>query len=126
MSANETTTRANAPEATRERGNRRHLKGVVTSDRMTQTITVRVERTYKHPKYGKFIRKHKKYTAHDEEQVAHVGDIVEIVQSRPISKTKRWRLVHVLESAAMRDPFTEAETGAESMSRRAEDEASEE
>lgn len=78
------------------RNSRRLLQGIVSSNKMAKTITVRVERTYAHPKYGKFVRRHKQYAAHDEEQTAQVGDVVEICATRPISKTKRWRLVNVL------------------------------
>lgn len=81
--------------------NRRTLFGTVVSDRMAKTITVRVERRYKHPKYGKYIRKHKKYHAHDERGEAQIGDYVEIVSTRPLSKLKRWRLIRVVTKAAL-------------------------
>ncbi len=87
-------------EAT-NRNARRVLQGTVTSDKMAKTITVRVERTYAHPKYGKFVRRHKQYASHDEEGLAKVGDTVEIVATRPISKTKRWRLLRVVSTAAL-------------------------
>ncbi len=84
-------------EAQTQRTNRRRvLQGIVTSDAMTKTITVKVERRFKHPKYEKFIRRHKKYHAHDEEGVAKVGDLVEITETRPLSKLKRWRLTNVV------------------------------
>lgn len=91
-----------AENQTRERGLRRTLTGTVTSSKMANTITVQVQRTYKHPKYGKYVRKNKKYHAHDEAEVGRVGDKVEIVATRPYSKIKRWRLLNVLEKAPER------------------------
>lgn len=79
------------------RGRRKTVVGVVTSDRMNKTVVVEVERRVKHPKYGKFIRKATVYKAHDEENKAKVGDKVEIMEARPLSKTKCWRLVRILE-----------------------------
>lgn len=79
-----------------ERGGRRLVQGVVVSDRMQQTITVVIDRTYRHPKYGKYVRKSKKYHAHDEDSVARIGDLVELVQCRPLSRLKRWRLLRVV------------------------------
>jgi len=84
-----------------ERHKRRTLRGVVVSDRMAKTITVRVERVFKHPKYKKYIRRHAKYHAHDEDQAAKIGDQVEICETRPLSKIKRWRLLSVLNVASM-------------------------
>jgi small subunit ribosomal protein S17 len=81
---------------TRPQNKRRTLQGKVTSDKMEKSITVLVERTFKHAKYGKFVRRHKKYLAHDEDGVAKLGDVVEIVSTRPMSKRKRWRLLRVL------------------------------
>jgi small subunit ribosomal protein S17 len=78
---------------------RRTLQGIVTSDRMDKTITVRVERLFKHPKYKKYIRRHKKYLVHDGEGQAEVGDIVDLVECRPLSKSKRWRLGSVVRKA---------------------------
>lgn len=76
--------------------NRRHvLKGEVISDSMDKTITVLVEEKIQHPVYKKRINRSKKYKAHDELNEAKVGDIVEIMETRPLSKTKRWRLVRV-------------------------------
>ncbi|MBI3269222.1 MAG: 30S ribosomal protein S17 [Planctomycetes bacterium] len=74
----------------------RTVVGVVISDKMTKTITVRSEHTIKHPKFGKFLRRYTKYKAHDEKAQAKVGDQVELVASRPISKTKHWTLLRVL------------------------------
>lgn len=70
--------------------------GVVVSNKMTKTLVVQVEKTYKHPKYGKFIKKSKHFYAHDESQTAVIGNKVKIVETRPISRLKRWRLVEIL------------------------------
>jgi small subunit ribosomal protein S17 len=85
------------------RGKRRVLQGVVMSTAMDKSITVRVEQRYKHSKYGKYLSAHKKYMAHDEEGQAGVGDIVQISESRPVSKRKRWRLVEVVTQATVTD-----------------------
>jgi small subunit ribosomal protein S17 len=71
--------------------------GVVTSNKMAKTITVAVERKVKHPIYGKFVKKTTKFHAHDEKNECSIGDIVRIMETRPLSKTKRWRLVEVVE-----------------------------
>lgn len=84
---------------TETRNIRRTLQGVVTSTKGSKTITVLVTRTFKHAKYGKFVRRHKKYHAHDENEQAGDGDVVEIAATRPISKLKCWRLVRVVEAA---------------------------
>ena len=73
--------------------------GIVTSDKMDKTITVAVERKVKHPIYGKFVKKTTKFHAHDEKQECTIGDVVKIMETRPLSKTKRWRLVEVVEKA---------------------------
>lgn len=73
--------------------------GVVSSNKMQKTITVVVERRLRHPIYGKFVKKSKKFTAHDEQETCKVGDVVKIEETRPLSKTKRWMLVDVLERA---------------------------
>src|SRR5262245_43701451 len=73
--------------------------GVVTSDKMQKTITVKVERLVKHPKYGKYVRRFSVLKAHDPESTAKVGDKVEVEFTRPLSKTKRWRLVRALVAA---------------------------
>lgn len=80
-------------------GNRKTLVGTVHSDKMQKTITVDVERRFKHPKYGKYIVKTKRYAAHDEQEDARIGDRVEIAETRPLSKRKRWRLLRILERA---------------------------
>ena len=78
---------------------RRTITGVVTSDKMEKSITVAVERKIMHTKYGKYFKKTKKYHAHDEANDAKVGDKVKIMETRPLSKLKRWRLVDVVERA---------------------------
>ena len=80
-----------------ERNLRKTKTGVVTSNKMTKTITVAVERKVKHPIYGKFVKKTSKFHAHDDKNECSIGDIVKIMESRPLSKLKRWRLVEVIE-----------------------------
>ncbi len=82
-----------------DRNLRKTRIGVVTSNRMEKTITVAVERKVKHPIYGKFVKKTTKFHAHDEKNECTVGDTVRIMETRPLSKTKRWRLVEVVEKA---------------------------
>ena len=72
---------------------------MVTSNKMAKTITVAVERKVKHPIYGKFVKKTTKFHAHDEKNECVPGDVVRIMETRPLSKTKRWRLVEVVEKA---------------------------
>ena len=72
------------------------LSGVVTSDKMDKTITVKVTRTTKHPMYNKVIKKYNRYKVHDEKNEAKVGSIVKIIQTRPLSKDKRWRLAGIV------------------------------
>lgn len=81
------------------RKQRKTRTGVVSSDKMEKTITVTVERRLRHPKYGKFVKKSKKFHAHDENNEAQIGDIVKIMETRPLSKSKRWRIVEVLQKA---------------------------
>jgi len=78
---------------------RKQIVGVVTSTKMDKTITVAVERKIKHPIYGKFVKKTKKFMAHDETNQCNEGDTVKLVESRPLSAIKRWRLVEILERA---------------------------
>ncbi len=73
--------------------------GLVTSNKMDKTITVAVERKVKHPIYGKFLKKTTKFHAHDEKAECAIGDVVKIMETRPMSKTKRWRLVEIVEKA---------------------------
>jgi small subunit ribosomal protein S17 len=82
-----------------ERKSRKTRTGIVASNKMEKTITVTVERKVKHPIYGKFLKKSTKFMAHDEEQTAGIGDTVRIMETRPLSKNKRWRLVEVIEKA---------------------------
>lgn len=72
---------------------RRVLQGVVVSDKCDKTVTVKVERIYKHPVYKKFIKRSKKYAAHDEQNQFKMGDVIKIIESKPISKSKRWMVV---------------------------------
>ncbi len=82
------------------RERRKHLVGVVVSDKMDKTAVVRVERRYRHPLYKKVVRSAKKYMAHDEQNSCRVGDKVRIVESRPMSRHKRWMVEDILERAA--------------------------
>ena len=82
-----------------QRGTRKTVVGKVTSDKMAKTIAVRCDRLVKHPLYGKFVRRWTTYKAHDEQNEAQIGDTVEITETRPLSKTKRWRLTRVVEKA---------------------------
>ena len=84
---------------TMTRGDRKHVTGVVTSDAMDKSVVVEVKRLVKHPLYGKYLRRRTKLMAHDEENSAHVGDTVELAESRPMSKCKSWRVVQVLKRA---------------------------
>jgi small subunit ribosomal protein S17 len=82
-----------------KRNNRKERIGIVTSNKMDKTIVVSVERKVKHPKYGKFIKQTKKFYAHDEKKECGIGDTVRIMETRPLSKLKNWRLVEILERA---------------------------
>ncbi|HIX55216.1 MAG TPA: 30S ribosomal protein S17 [Candidatus Sphingobacterium stercoripullorum] len=82
-----------------ERKLRKTRTGLVVSDKMDKTIVVSVERRVKHPLYGKFIKRTTKFKAHDEENSCGIGDTVVIMETRPLSKSKRWRLVEILEKA---------------------------
>jgi small subunit ribosomal protein S17 len=88
---------AAAPAASRARGARQELVGVVTSNRMQKTIVVKVTRAAQHPLYRRVVRTGKKYYAHDESGEARIGDTVRIVSTRPLSKLKRWRLKEVIQ-----------------------------
>ena len=81
------------------RNSRKERTGVVTSNKMDKSITVAVKWKEKHPIYGKFVNKTKKYHAHDEKNECNIGDTVRIMETRPLSKTKRWRLVQIIERA---------------------------
>ena len=97
---------ANAPSPTdrpqADRGNRRVVTGVVTRDKNLKTRRVEVERLVRHPKYGKYIKQRTICYAHDENNESHLGDTVEIMESRPMSRTKRWWLVRVVAKAPTR------------------------
>ena len=82
-----------------ERAERKVMSGTVTSTKMQKTIVVQVDRKVKHPMYEKFVPQRTKLYAHDEKGEAKVGDIVELVQTRPLSKLKRWRLVRIVQKA---------------------------
>lgn len=79
------------------RGRRKVRVGVVVSDRMDKTVVVAVERLMRHPLYGKTVKRTKKFHAHDENNECQVGDVVEIMETRPLSKTKRWRVSRVIQ-----------------------------
>ena len=83
-----------------KRGIRRTLVGRVVSDRLDKTVVVRVERLVKDPRYKKYVRRYSKFMAHDEENACSIGDKVEIIEHRPISKRKRWKVQATLQSAA--------------------------
>jgi small subunit ribosomal protein S17 len=82
-----------------QQSNARKLTGRVVSDKMNKTVTVLVERKVKHPLYGKFVRRSKKYHAHDENNDFHPGDLVLIEETRPMSRTKTWKVVKLIEKA---------------------------
>jgi small subunit ribosomal protein S17 len=82
-----------------KRNLRKEKVGVVMSDKMEKSIVVSVERKVKHPKYGKFVKKTTKFIAHDEKNDCNIGDTVKIMETRPLSKTKNWRLVEIVERA---------------------------
>jgi len=82
-----------------ERGNKRTIKGVVVSNKMDKTVVVKTERLVKHAGFRKYMRQHQKYKAHDERNECGIGDTVMIVESRPLSRDKRWRVREILEKA---------------------------
>ena len=82
-----------------ERNLRKTRVGVVTSNKMEKSITVSVERRLPHPIYGKFVKRTNKFMAHDESNECQIGDIVRIMETRPLSKNKRWRLLEIVEKA---------------------------
>ncbi len=87
------------PKPVRPRGRRQERQGVVVSAAMDKTIVVRVDTVKAHPRYKKIIRRSTKFHAHDERNEARVGDVVRIVETRPLSRTKRWRLAEIVEAA---------------------------
>ena len=84
---------------TAQRGARKTRTGVVVSDGMQKTVVVQIASSIRHPLYGKIVRRSMKLKAHDEAEEAHVGDLVRIMETRPLSKTKRWRVVEVVQRA---------------------------
>ena len=90
----------NETEAVEKRPARNQKVGIVTSDKMDKSCVVRVDRLVQHPQYRRYVRKRSKFMAHDEHGKAHEGDMVRIVESRPLSKNKRWSLKEVLRSAS--------------------------
>lgn len=84
-------------EVKRDRGKRKTLVGTVVSNKMEKTIVVRIERRTLHPLYKKYLTRSKKIKAHDRDNQCQVGDLVKVVESRPLSKDKRWRLLEILE-----------------------------
>ena len=84
---------------TQERNRRKSRTGVVVSDKRDRTVTVAIKQSFPHPKYGKIVRKTKKLYAHDESFDAKVGDTVRVMETKPISKMKRWRITEVIERA---------------------------
>jgi len=86
-------------QVVQQRGRRKVRVGVVVSDGMDKTVLVRIDRTMRHPLYKKTVARSSKLAAHDEGNEAHVGDTVRVVETRPLSKTKRWRVVEIVERA---------------------------
>lgn len=86
-------------EQQKQRGRRHVMVGTVTSDKMDKTVVVRVDTTVMHPLYQRYVRRTTKYTAHDEKNLCGIGDTVSIVGSRPLSKTKRWRVGEIMKRA---------------------------
>jgi small subunit ribosomal protein S17 len=82
-----------------ERNFRKQREGIVVSNKMTQSIVVEVESRLKHPKYGKFLKQRTRFMAHDEKDECNIGDMVKIMETRPLSKNKCWRLVEIIERA---------------------------
>jgi len=82
-----------------KRNLRKERTGLVVSNKMDKSIVVRIERRFKHPIYGKFVKKSEKFVAHDENNDCNIGDTVRIMETRPLSKNKNWRLVEIIERA---------------------------
>jgi small subunit ribosomal protein S17 len=101
---------ATTAPAVEERGNRRVLLGTVVRDKTTKTRRVDVERLVKHPRYGKFVKKRTVCYVHDEKNESHIGDTVEIMETRPLSKLKCWRLVRVVVKAPTKVQIAETPT----------------
>ena len=99
MKTDASTGSAPAAGQTRARGTRKTRLGVVVSDKMQKTVVVAIERRFPHPVYGKMVTRTKRVKAHDEENSAKTGDTVRIMETRPLSKDKRWRVVEIVERA---------------------------
>jgi small subunit ribosomal protein S17 len=99
MSQTGTSETGSTPAARRTRGFRKSREGVVVSDKMDKTVVVAVEDRFKHPLYGKVVRRTSRLKAHDEDNACGVGDRVQLMETRPLSATKRWRVVRVVEKA---------------------------
>ena len=95
----DTTKSTTGTAAAQERGTRKTRLGVVVSDKMQKTVVVAIERRFPHPVYGKMVTRTKRVKAHDEENSAKAGDTVRIMETRPLSKDKRWRVVEIVERA---------------------------
>ncbi len=93
------------------RGRRKVLIGTVVSDKMDKTVVVKVERVYRHPMYGKVVKSHKKFYAHDENNQCKIGDVVKIMETRPLSKLKRWRVMEILQRKEMMPHDTTTNNG---------------
>lgn len=91
---------ANDPTTSVERNDRKVMRGIVTSNKMQKTVVVQVDRKVRHPMYEKFVSRRTKLYAHDENGEAGIGDVVELAQTRPISKLKSWRVVRIVQKAA--------------------------
>jgi small subunit ribosomal protein S17 len=104
------------PELAEDRSRRKTEIGIVTSDKMNKTRRVEVERLVPHPKYGKYLKRRTVCHAHDEGNTTHVGDIVEIMETRPLSKLKRWRVVRIVRPGAQQALAGEGETVTSSQS----------
>jgi len=83
----------------KKRGNRKERIGVVVSNKMEKTVVVSVESKFRHPIYGKVVRRSKKYKAHDEENACNIGDTIRMMETRPLSRDKRWRVAEILKKA---------------------------
>lgn len=84
-----------------EQGQRKTRQGIVVSDKMDKTVVVRVERLTRHPQYNRVVKRAKKYKAHDELNQCGIGDLVEIMETRPLSKDKRWRVTEILRKSVI-------------------------
>ena len=97
--SSDNTQRDNTQSDGAERNERKVMRGMVTSNKMSKTLVIQIDRKVKHPMYEKFVARKTKLYAHDEKSEAKVGDIVEVCQTRPLSKLKRWRLVRIVQKA---------------------------